>query len=203
MEQADTIRMDAELGPPSRPTLSDSPRALGSDAGLDHGERAFFREGDEGRYAGGPATLVPITFDDEPAAAQVAPPDPRRLARRRGFSRAVAMLVGALAAVALVAGLRPTPSAHAGATIAGETHETAPRPQAATVAVVASPKPKPSAPSELTPRVVAQTKAERRRASGPALRAIPLPAAPTAAPTPPTPAAPSSPPPTAAFPPAP
>lgn len=205
LEQADTIRMDGEPdGPPSRPTLSDSPRALGSAAGLDDGEREFFREGDEGRYPGGPATLVPVAFDDEPAEAivQAPPPDPRQLARRVGFSRAVALFVGALAAVALVALVRPTPSAHAGGippkkAQAVQTRSTSPHtvtlPEPAPKSVVTETARPPAAkPPAAKPIAV-------RRAPKPEPAPPPPPAEPPAVPQP---AAPTGPPPTAAFPPA-
>jgi nicotinate-nucleotide--dimethylbenzimidazole phosphoribosyltransferase len=114
---ADTIRLDpAELDmfpPPSRPTLSDSPRAI---AGVEtDDERDFFRAGDEGRYEGGPATLMPMAMDyeEEPELPRRAlPVDPAVLARRGRFVRVVSLVVGAMAAITAVGLVRATATAH-------------------------------------------------------------------------------------------
>jgi hypothetical protein len=59
---------------------------------------AFFRSGDEGTYEGGPATLVPLVLEDEPADALDLRSTDEWLARRRRLKRFVGTVVGGLSA---------------------------------------------------------------------------------------------------------
>jgi hypothetical protein len=224
LEHADTLHMPSEPrtpegeleGPSSRPTLSDSPIAF---------ERAFFQEGDEGRYPGGPATLVPVAMDDElddlEPAVEAPAPDPRQIARRNRFARAVALFVGALGAVTLVALFRPAASAPEVTAAERDTTGARPAPaQRAQPAPAQRAQPAPAQRSQPAPAQRAETaepapqrahptattaepaRAPIRRPGSAARRAQaePAEAPPLARSLPPAPV-PSGPPPTAAFPP--
>lgn len=83
---------------PGRTTLPDIPRALDEDR--------FFTDGDAGRYPGGPATLVPIAFDDITPANPLRERTPEQHARRARFVRVVGAVVGGLVGLLTVGVLR-------------------------------------------------------------------------------------------------
>ncbi len=231
LEHDDTIRMDAEqaeevIGPRSRPTLNDTPRALHTTETED--ELDFFLAGEEGRYEGGPATLVPLAIDDEEEESpRLPPPDPAVLARRGRNVRVVSMIVGAMAAIfgvglvrgnataqspaepvevaAQVAPAQPKPVALAvaekepePAAPAQPEPAAAPEPEPAPAAEAPEPEPAAAAPAPEPKKVAAAPKPRVRHDA--ALLSAPKPEpAPEPAP-PPAPIEPSGPPPTAAFP---
>jgi hypothetical protein len=207
---ADTVRIDAEaeelMGPSSRPTLNDTPRARSPIAELDEDENAFFQAGDDGRYEGGPATLEPVVLDDVEADEVMAlpPPDPRVLARRARGARVVALIVGAMASIFAVGLVRSSSSAQQ-----PDDTVTPPAP------IVAAPAPVKIAPPasrtppkrdkpepEPEPEPVAEAPAAKKAPRAYVPAAAPIVEEPSPAPLPPPPVVPQGPPPTAAFPPA-
>jgi hypothetical protein len=214
----DEEEVQALVAPSSRPTLSDSPRALAAEGGLEDDERAFFRAGEEGRYEGGPATLVPIAFDDEEPepALPAAPPDPHQLARRVRNARRVALFVGALGAVAAVALVRSTwIPVQAPEPVSGPVSEPVPVPVPVSVSEpmiapspepMIAPSPEPTKPIAVKPAPSAERKSPMKPRQRVAAAAEPITGpeaeAPRMPPTPPPAAVPGTPPPTAAFPPA-
>jgi hypothetical protein len=64
---------------------------------------AFFRRGEEGTYAGGPAESLPVGMLDVPGEDPTPPPTPEQLERRARFKRLVAAIVTTLGAGAVLA----------------------------------------------------------------------------------------------------
>jgi len=123
--------------------MNTSTPARNKSAGLGDAAEAFFREGDEGRYEGGPIdSLAPVMAPDLVIDDAPTPPSPELLARRLRLQRMVTTVVGSLgAAFVLMAAFR---------LVQGAPEQS----EAATLAALSPPEPEASHPE---PQVLVET----------------------------------------------
>jgi DNA-binding response OmpR family regulator len=154
---------------------SDSSPKVSSEEEWHRDHEDFFSEGDEGRYAGGPAHAPPPEELAEIVAAQRVSRSPEQDARRARNMRYVAVIVGFGLAVAVVAVLKTTMQKDAGGASSAEpSHPATAAPPATTPAATATATPTATA----APTETASAEPEASAAPEPEASAAPEPTVP-------------------------